>query len=49
LASKDVGSWNGLAVLVPQQRAKLAKGAQDNEHAMFQTLKTSVIVLHFTS
>jgi transposase len=32
-------------VLLPRQRAKLARGAQDKEHAMSQTLETSVAVI----
>src|SRR5262245_2835636 len=42
---RDFCYWNGPAVLLPRQRAKLGRGAQDKEHAMSQTLKTSVAVI----
>jgi len=32
-------------VLLPRQRSKLARGAKDKEHAMSQTLKTSIAVV----
>ena len=36
---------NGPAVLLPNQRAKLGGGAQEKEHAMSQTLNTSIAVV----
>ena len=32
-------------MLLPRQRAKLARGAQDKEHTMSQTLNTSIAVV----
>jgi transposase len=36
---------DGPAVLLPRQRSKLARGAKDKEHAMFQTLNTTIAVV----
>src|SRR6201996_6648974 len=37
--------WDGPAVLLPRQRAKLAWGAKDKEHAMSQTPNTAIAVI----
>ena len=36
-ANSNVFEWNSPAVLLPRQRSKLARGANDKEHAMSQT------------
>jgi hypothetical protein len=41
----DVREWDGPAVLLPRQQAKLARGAKDKEHAMSQTLNTAIAVI----
>src|ERR1700739_47504 len=37
--------WDGPAVLLPRQQAKLARGAKDKEHAMSQTPNTAIAVI----
>ena len=37
--------WDGPAVLLPRQQAKLARGAKDKEHAMSQTRNTAIAVI----
>src|SRR6202023_1854293 len=37
--------WDGPAVLLPRQQAKLARGAKDKEHAMSQTSNTTIAVI----
>src|SRR6201996_2625517 len=37
--------WDGPAVLLPRQQAKLARGAKDKEHAMSQTPSTAIAVI----
>src|SRR5258706_9941641 len=41
----EVGKWEGPAVLLPRQQAKLARGAKDKEHAMSQTPNTAIAVI----
>jgi hypothetical protein len=40
-----VCQWNGPAVLLPRQQVKLARGAENKEHAMFQKLNVAVVVI----
>jgi hypothetical protein len=42
---RDVRQWDGPAVLLPRQQAKLARGANDKEHAMSQTPNTAIAVI----
>src|SRR5260370_10156353 len=37
--------WEGPAVLLPRQQAKLARGTKDKEHAMSQTPNTAIAVI----
>jgi hypothetical protein len=37
----DVREWDGPAVLPPRQQAKLARGAEDEEHAMSPKLNAA--------
>jgi hypothetical protein len=37
--------WDGPAVLLPRQQAKLARGTKDNERAMSQTPNTAIAVI----
>jgi len=37
--------WDGPAVLLPRQQAKLARGAKDEEHAMSQRPNTTIAVI----
>src|ERR1700674_4917279 len=39
----DIREWDGPAVLLPRQQAKLARG--DKEHAMSQTPNTAIAVI----
>src|ERR1700741_2799755 len=45
LRSARVRQWDGPAVLLPRQQAKLARGAKDKEHAMSQTPNTAIAVI----
>src|SRR5258708_1806879 len=40
-----LGYWEGPAVLLPRQQAKLARGTKDKEHAMSQTPNTAIAVI----
>src|ERR1700750_1403068 len=37
--------WDGPAVLLPRQQAKLARGAKDKEHAMSQKFESAIAVI----
>src|SRR5262245_17696897 len=41
----DVGEWDGPAVLRPRQQAKLARGTEDEEHAMSPKLNAGIAVI----
>ena len=41
----DVAEWNGPAVLLPRQQSRLARGANDKEHAMSQNLSSSIAAI----
>src|SRR6202163_5042182 len=45
LLAPDVGYWDGPAVLLPRQQAKLARGAKDKEHAMSKILNAAIAIV----
>jgi hypothetical protein len=45
LAASRCRLWNGPAVLLPRQRSRLARGTNDEEHAMSPNLSSEVAVI----